>query len=375
IHFNQPLFFGKETRYIEQAINLGKISGDGAFTKKCQTFFEQRYGFSKTLLTTSCTDALEMCALLLDIKSGDEIIIPSFTFVSCANAFVLRGAKIIFADSEHNNPNIDTTALENLITPKTKAILVVHYAGFACKMNEIISLTKKHNLFLIEDVAHGIDNTYNNQPLGSFGDLATYSFHETKNVTSGEGGMLVINNKKLHKRAEIIREKGTNRSAFFRGEIDKYNWIDIGSSFLPADINAAFLYAQLEQLDNIQKRRIEIWNRYYDALKPLTNNMLATLPTVNTYTKVNGHIFYLVCKNLEERTKLIKHLLANKVSAVFHYQPLHLSPYYTENNTHIPHLPNAEKFANCLLRFPLHLHLTNKQIDYVASVITSFYLK
>ncbi|MCB0513731.1 MAG: dTDP-4-amino-4,6-dideoxygalactose transaminase, partial [Bacteroidetes bacterium] len=278
INFNKPYFTGKETEYIQQAVQSGKISGDGMFTKKCHQFFESKYGFKKCLLTTSCTDALEMAAILIDIKEGDEVIMPSFTFVSTANAFVLRGANIIFADSYFDNPNIDADAIEQLITPKTKAIVVVHYAGMACDMDKIIELANKYKLFVIEDAAQAIDSFYiskgTKKPLGSIGHLAAFSFHETKNIISGEGGMLVINDERFIERAEIIREKGTNRSKFFRGEVDKYGWVDIGSSFLPSDIIAAFLYAQLENLDAIQTKRKEIWNSYFEGLKTLEERKL-----------------------------------------------------------------------------------------------------
>ena len=269
IPFNKPHLTGKETDYIRESVLSGKISGDGIYTKKCHQYFESKYGFRKAMLTTSCTDALEMCAILLDIKPGDEVIAPSYTFVSTVNAFVLRGAKIIFADSCVENPNIDMNDVEKLITPKTRAIIVVHYAGIACDMDRVMQLASDHNLFVVEDAAQAIDSYYNGKPLGSIGHLAAFSFHETKNIISGEGGMLVVNDDQFIKRAEIIREKGTNRSSFFRGEIDKYGWVDIGSSFLPSDIIAAFLYAQIENIDVIQSKRREIWDRYYSALKPL----------------------------------------------------------------------------------------------------------
>jgi len=263
IPFNKPYLTGKEAHYLYHAVYSGKISGNGMFTQKCHNFFVQRYGFKKCLLTTSCTDALEMAAILIDIKQGDEVIMPSYTFVSTANAFVLRGATIVFADSGASNPNIDAEKLESLITPKTKAIVPVHYAGIACDMDKIMALAEKYNLFVIEDAAQAIDSYYNGRPLGSIGHLAAFSFHETKNIISGEGGMLVINDERFFRRAEIIWEKGTNRAEFFRGEVNKYGWVDIGSSFLPSEIIAAFLYAQLENLDDIQLKRKSIWNKYY----------------------------------------------------------------------------------------------------------------
>ncbi len=304
ISFNKPYFTGKETEYIEQAVASMKISGDGIFTKKCHQFFEETYGFKKVLLTTSCTDALEMAAILLDIKEGDEVIAPSYTFVSTVNAFVLRGAKIIFCDSATENTNIDVEQIENLISPKTKVIVAVHYAGIACDMDKIMGLSKKYNLFVVEDAAQAIDSFYKGKPLGSIGHLATFSFHETKNIISGEGGMLAINDERFINRAEIIREKGTNRSAFFRGEIDKYGWVDIGSSFLPSDIIAAFLFAQLENLDGIQTRRVQIWNRYNESLKSL-KSLNIKLPFIPNYATNNAHMYYMVCRNLKERSELV----------------------------------------------------------------------
>ncbi|HWY37016.1 MAG TPA: dTDP-4-amino-4,6-dideoxygalactose transaminase, partial [Bacteroidia bacterium] len=333
ITFNKPYFTGKETDYIFEAVQSMKISGDGMFTHKCHDFFEKKYGFKKVLLTTSCTDALEMAAILLDIKEGDEIITPSFTFVSTVNAFILRGAKIIFADSYADEPNIDVSKIESLITPRTKAIVPVHYAGAACEMDKIMELAQKHNLFVVEDAAQAIDSFYTGsdgvkKPLGSIGHMAAFSFHETKNIMAGEGGMLVINDDRFIKRAEIIREKGTNRSAFFRGEIDKYGWVDIGSSFLPSDIIAAFLFAQLESLDKIQAKRKDTWNSYHTGLQPLEKAGKLKLPEIPSYATNNAHMFYLVCKNLDERTKLIAHLKKNGIAAVFHYLSLHRSPFY-----------------------------------------------
>ncbi|MGZ3867208.1 MAG: dTDP-4-amino-4,6-dideoxygalactose transaminase, partial [Bacteroidia bacterium] len=321
IPFNKPYMTGKETDYITEAVASGKISGDGMFTKKCHAFFEEKYGFKKVLLTTSCTDALEMAAILLDIKEGDEVIIPSYTFVSTVNAFVLRGAKIVFADSGADNPNLDVTKIEALITPKTKVIVPVHYAGIACDMDVIMKLAEKYNLYVVEDAAQAIDSFYKGRPLGSIGHLAAFSFHETKNIISGEGGMLAINDERFIKRAEIIREKGTNRSAFFRGEIDKYGWVDIGSSFLPSDIIAAFLYAQIEKLDDIQKKRKSIWDHYEKELNHLSGKGIK-LPHIPTYATNNAHMFYLACKNLDERTKLIEHLKQDDINAVFHYLSL-----------------------------------------------------
>ena len=310
IVFNKPYLTGKETEYIHEAVLSGKISGDGIFTKKCHQFFEDRFGFKKCLLTTSCTDALEMAAILINTQPGDEVIVPSYTFVSTANAFALRGAKIVFADSSPDNPNIDIDILESLITPKTKAIVPVHYAGIACDMDKITALAGKYGLYVIEDAAQAIDSYYTGsdnikRALGSIGHMAAFSFHETKNIMSGEGGMLVINDNRFIERAEIIREKGTNRSKFFRGEIDKYGWVDIGSSFLPSDIIAAFLYAQLENLDDIQNKRKAIWDVYFDVFKTLDSEGTIRVPSIPSYATNNAHMFYLVCKSIEERTELM----------------------------------------------------------------------
>jgi dTDP-4-amino-4,6-dideoxygalactose transaminase len=371
IDFNKPYLTGKETQYIQDAVVSMKISGDGMFTKKCHHYFETKYGFKKALLTTSCTDALEMAAILLDIKEGDEVIAPSYTFVSTVNAFVLRGAKIVFVDSDTENPNMDIDAIEALITPKTKVLLPVHYAGIACDMDKIMALAKKHNLFVVEDAAQAIDSYYKGKPLGSIGHLAAFSFHETKNIISGEGGMLVINDERFIKRAEIIREKGTNRSAFFRGEIDKYGWVDIGSSFLPSDIIAAFLYAQLENLDRIQKRRKEIWDIYNKELAPL-KEMGVKLPYVPTEATNNAHMYYIVCRNLNERTQLIKHLKAQEINTVFHYLSLHKSPYYS--NKHDGRvLSRADGYTNCLLRLPMYYELSNEDVDFICKNILLFY--
>ncbi len=372
IPFNKPFVIGNELDYIRQAVESGKISGDGMFTKKCNNFFEKRYGFQKVLLTTSCTDALEMAALLLDIQPGDEVIIPSFTFVSTANAFVLRGAKIIFADSQISSPNIDEAQIESLITNKTKAIVVVHYAGIACDMDAILEIAKKYNLYVVEDAAHAIESFYKGKPLGSFGHLATFSFHETKNIISGEGGLLIINDERFIKRAEIIREKGTNRSAFFRGEVDKYGWVDIGSSFLPSDIIAAYLYAQLECIEQIQEKRVSIWNTYYNRLFPLHEMERIKLPLIPHFAYNNGHMFYMICRDLETRTALIDYLRTHSVHAVFHYISLHRSPYY-----HSLHdgrsLSFSDFYTDRLIRLPLFYELTNVNLDYICSLIETFF--
>ena len=371
IEFNKPHLTGRETQYIEDAVISMKISGDGMFTKKCHRFFEEKYGFKKTLLTTSCTDALEMAAILLDIKEGDEVIAPSYTFVSTVNAFVLRGAKIVFVDSAKENPNLDVDAIEALITPKTKVLLPVHYAGIACDMDKIMNLAKKHNLFVVEDAAQAIDSYYKKKPLGSIGHLAAFSFHETKNIISGEGGMLDINDDRFVKIAEIIREKGTNRSAFFRGEIDKYGWVDIGSSFLPSDIIAAFLYAQLENLELIQKRRKKIWNDYDKELAPL-KKIGIKLPHIPKEATNNAHMYYLVCRNLDERSGLIDHLKKQNISSVFHYLSLHKSPFYTDKHDN-RELINTDLFSDCLLRLPMYYDLTHDEVLKITSHILEFY--
>ncbi len=372
IPFNKPYLTGKETHYIYQAVQSAKISGDGIYTKKCHAFFETKYGFKKALLTTSCTDALEMAAILSNIQPGDEVIAPSYTFVSTVNAFILRGAKIVFADSRADNPNIDETKIEELITPKTKVILVVHYAGIACDMDYIMAIAKKHKLLLIEDAAQAIDSFYKGKPLGSLGAMGAFSFHETKNVISGEGGMLVINDPQYIGRAEIIREKGTNRSAFFRGEIDKYGWVDMGSSFLPSDIIAAFLFSQLENLDDIQKKRKHIWNRYNDSLKVLAEKKHVQLPFIPEYATNNAHMYYMVCNSVEERTGLITHLKSKDMHAVFHYISLHDSQFY-KNKHDGRSLPNCDRYSECLVRLPLYYELTDEQVDSVTAEIKSYY--
>jgi len=372
IPFNKPYMTGDELYYIKDAVSRGKISGNGYYTNKCQNFFQEKIGFRKCLLTSSCTDALEMSAILLDLKPGDEVIMPSYTFVSTANAFVLQGAKIIFADSSPNHPNIDTSKLESLITSKTRAIVVVHYGGAACNMDRVLELANNNNLIVIEDAAQAIDSYYKQKPLGSIGHLATFSFHETKNIISGEGGMLVINDKRFEKRAEIIWEKGTNRSAFFRGEVDKYSWVDIGSSFLPSDVTAAFLYAQLENLEKIQTRRKRIWFRYQEGLQSLERKQKIKLPKIPEYASVNGHLFYIICKNIIERNELIVFLKNNGVNAVFHYVSLHKSEFFLKNNENID-LNNCEDFSDNLLRLPLFYELDRQDQQKIIESINEFY--
>ena len=375
IPFNKPFLTGKEAHYMYQAVYTGKLSGNGVFTKKCQQFFEEKYGFKKAVMTTSGTDALEMAAILCDVKPGDEVIVPSYTFVSSALAFVRQGARIIFADSCEDNPNIDAGKIEALITDKTKVIVPVHYAGVACDMDKIMEIANRHNILVVEDAAQAIDSYYKGRPLGSIGHLGCFSFHETKNVTAGgEGGLLTVNDERFIRRAEIIWEKGTNRAEFFRGMVNKYGWVDTGSSFLPSEINTAFLWAQLESLETIQNRRKAIWNMYYDGLKDLEANGCFTMPDIPDYATNNGHMFYLVCRNLDERTKLIAYLKEQGVGAVFHYLSLHLSDYYKEHHMgEIPNLPNCDRFADCLVRLPMYFELTDEDVVFVIKSINEFY--
>lgn len=366
IPFNKPYVSGNELSYISKALSMGKISGNGYFTNLCHEFFENKYDFKKVLLTNSCTDALEMAAILLDIVAGDEVILPSFTFVSTANAFMLRGAKLVFCDSENEHPNIDAKQIESLITQKTKAIVVVHYAGISCDMISITALAEKYNLFVIEDAAQAINSFHisekgDKRAIGSFGDLSTFSFHETKNIISGEGGMLVINNANLIPRAEIIWEKGTNRKAFSKGEVSKYDWVDIGSSFLPSEMIAAYLWGQLENIDKIQDKRSELWDSYYFKLKTWAEIHGIEIPNIPKYSSNNYHIFYLICINEKQRNKLIEHLRKNKILAVFHYQSLHKSQFFKDNHDGRI-LKNAEKFSDCLLRLPMFYELNNEEV-------------
>lgn len=352
-----------------QAVFNGKLSGNGEFTKKCQVFFETRYGFKKCLLTTSGTDALEMCAMLCDLQCGDEVIIPSYTFVSTALAFLREGAKVVFADSMKRNPNLDAETLESLITPKTKVIVPVHYAGVACDMDAIMAVAQKHNLLVVEDAAQSIDSYYKGKPLGSIGHLSAFSFHETKNITAGgEGGLLVVNDERFVRRAEILWEKGTNRAEFFRGEVNKYGWVDMGSSFLPAEINAAFLWAQLENLDEIQSKRKQLWNRYYELLKPLADKGYFALPDMPEYASNNAHMFYLTFLSLETRTALIKHLKDNDIMAVFHYLSLHSSAYYADKHDGRT-LPECDRYADTLVRLPMYYDLSLDDVDHICALI------
>lgn len=372
IGFNKPYVTGNELEYMKTAVLNRKISGDGVYTKKCHAFFEERFKFNKSLLTTSCTDALEMAAILLNIQPGDEVIAPSYTFVSTVNAFILRGAKVVFVDSSEESPNMNVDLVEALITEKTKAIIPVHYAGVACDMDPLLAIANKYGIAVIEDAAQAIDSYYKGKPLGSFGSMAAFSFHETKNIISGEGGLFVANDSAFSARAEIIREKGTNRSAFFRGEVDKYNWVDIGSSFLPSDLIAAFLYAQLENLDAIQEKRKQIWSTYYNALSVLQEQGKLKLPVIPEYASNNAHMFYLVCRSLEERTALIAFLKANNVQAVFHYLSLHKSDFYRPFNQG-GELPWSDHYTDHLLRLPFYFDLSDSDLGRITGTILEFF--
>lgn len=370
IPFNKPFLTGREFVYINESVLSGKISGNGIFTKKCQAFLEAKYGFKKALLTTSCTDALEMCAILAGIGPGDEVIVPSYTFVSTVLPFLRQGAKAIFVDSCIDNPNIDVNKIESHITEKTKAIVVVHYAGVACDMDVVMNLSKKYNLVVIEDAAQAIDSKYKDKYLGSIGDLAAFSFHETKNINSGEGGLIAINNDKYLDRSEIIWEKGTNRSSFFRGEINKYGWVDIGSSFLPSEIIAGYLWAQLECLDLIQSKRIFITNLYFDLLKDWISFNSFQCLNVPGYATNNGHMFYIIVDDQSKRQVIIDKLKSNGVLSVFHYQSLHKSDYYLKYHDG-SELPNSDKYSDCLLRLPLYFELSQADIEFICNVIKS----
>lgn len=371
IPFNKPYLTGKEMHYMYQAVYSGKISGNGMYTKKCQKLFEDKFGFKKALLTTSCTDALEMCALLADIQPGDEVIIPSYTFVSTALAFVRQGAKIVFADSNAQNPNIDAHHIEELVTSRTKVIVPVHYAGIACDMDLIMAIAKRHNLLVIEDAAQGIDSYYKGKALGAIGHMAAFSFHETKNINSGEGGLLAINDERFVNRSEIIWEKGTNRSEFFRGVVNKYGWVDTGSSFLPSEIIAAYLWAQLENLENIQQQRKKIWNQYHEGLKSWANENGIGLPVIPDYATNNGHMFYMVCNSPEQRDGLIKRLMDNDILAVFHYLSLHKSPYYHDKHDG-REMVNSDRYTECLLRLPLYYELSDDDVNRIIDTIKAF---
>lgn len=373
IPFNKPHLVGPELEYIRQAVAAGKLSGNGEFTRLCQQFFEQQYGIYKALLTTSGTAALEMAALLLDIQPGDEVIVPSYTFTSTANAFVLRGARIVFADSCPDHPSLDITQLEALITARTRAIVPVHYGGQPpTDLPALLALAERYGLWLVEDAAQAIEARYEGQPLGTFGHLAAFSFHETKNLSSGEGGLLAINDSRLAARAEIIWEKGTNRAAFARGEAARYEWVDIGSSFLPSELNAAYLWAQLEALTAIQIRRQQHWQYYAAALAPLTDSGAFKLLPAIVGAQPNWHLFAIICRNQVERDALLTHLRQQGILAVFHYLSLHRSPYYASQHDGRP-LPHADHFSQTLVRLPLYHDLQPEQQQRVVHVIKRFY--
>ncbi len=373
ISFHKPHFTQLEEDYLKQAMSNRKLSGDGEFTKKCHAWIEENTKTKKALLTTSCTHALEMAAILLNISKGDEVIMPSYTFVSTANAFALRGAKIVFVDIRPDTMNMDETKIEAAITDKTKAIVPVHYAGVSCEMDTIMGIARQHNLFVVEDAAQGITSTYKGQALGTIGDIGTYSFHDTKNITCGEGGVLLINNESFIKRAEIIREKGTNRSQFFRGEIDKYSWKDIGSSYLPSELNASILLAQLERIDEIQTRRLDIWSIYHDSLLPLEQKGIIEFQKIPAECTNNAHMFYFKAKDLTERQKLIDYLKQNKIAALFHYIPLHSSDAglklgrFHENDIYTT--ADSER----LVRLPLFYDLKKEEVEFVCQKIYDFY--
>ena len=380
IPFNKPYLTGKEAHYLYDAVYSGKLSGNGKYTRRCQEFFEKKYNFGKCLLTTSCTDALEMAAILINIKEGDEVIMPSFTFVSTSNAFVLRGAKIVFADSRKDHPGIDETKVESLITNRTKAIVPVHYAGVACNMDIIMEVAKKYNLFVIEDAAQAVDSYFTGKDgikkaLGSIGHLAAFSFHETKNIISGEGGMLAINDMQFADRAEIIWEKGTNRSAFFRGEADKYGWVDIGSSFLPSELISSFLWAQLENMEVIQEKRKEIWKNYDEHFRGVIDiGSSVQLPFIPNYATNNAHMYYLVCSNGIERAKLIQDLKKEGILSVFHYLSLHKSQFY-KSNCEGCELIESDHFSDCLVRLPFFFELSNEDQSKIIDLVLEFFKK
>lgn len=373
IPFNIPPFTGKEMDYIRQAVENQKICGDGPYTKKCSEWIEQKTGTAKCLLTTSCTHATELAALLADVKEGDEVIMPSYTFVSTADAFVLRGAKPVFVDIRPDTMNIDETLIEDAITPRTKAIVPVHYAGVACEMDTIMDIAKRHHLLVIEDAAQGIMSTYKRQALGTIGDFGCYSFHETKNYSMGEGGALLIKDPKYAEEAEIIREKGTNRSKFFRGQIDKYTWVNYGSSYLPSDMNAAYLWAQLELADEINEKRLSLWNHYRELLTPLKEQGYIELPTVPEGCVHNAHMFYIKAKDLEERTRLIDFLKKNEIWSVFHYIPLHTAPAGMKFGEFHGEDRYTTKESERLCRLPMYYSLELDQVEYIVSKVKEFY--
>lgn len=373
ISFNNPPFVGEEIRYITEAINNRKICGDGEFTKRCHAFFENQSGTAKALLTTSCTHALEMAAILADIEPGDEVIMPSYTFVSTADAFVGRGAKIVFVDIRPDTMNIDEKLIEAAITEKTKVIVPVHYAGVSCEMDTILDIAKRHNLMVVEDAAQGVNAFYKGKALGTLGDFGCFSFHETKNYSMGEGGALLIRDESNIERAEIIREKGTNRSKFFRGQVDKYSWVSFGSSYLPSDMNAAYLWAQLEKFDEINENRLNSWNFYYNALRPLEDKGVIKLPVVPQGCTHNAHMFYIKAKDLDERTRLIAYLKENGIGTAFHYVPLHSSTAGEKYGVFFSEDKYTTKESERLLRLPMYYGLTESDCEYICNKIFEFY--
>ena len=370
IPFNKPYCSGRELGYMEKVCHSTTMSGNGEFTKKCHKFFEEKYGFKKCLLTTSGTDALEMCAMLCDLKPGDEVIVPSYTFVSTALAFLREGAKVVFADSGAQNPNVRVEDIEPLITERTKVIAVVHYAGVACDMDAVMALAEKHGLLGVEDAAHSVDSFYKGKPLGSIGHLGAFSFHETKNISSGEGGMLVVNDERFIRRSEIIWEKGTNRAEFYRGMVNKYGWCDMGSSFLPSEFNAAYLWAQLEQLDDIQGKRKHIWQMYDEGLRGKIDPQIV-IPELPKYATNNAHMYYLLCPSLEYRTKLMGYLKEQGIQTTFHYLPLHSSAYYQDKHDG-RELPNCDRYGDTLVRLPLFYELTDEEVKKIVETIRNF---
>lgn len=370
IPFNKPYCSGRELKYMKEVCHSTTMSGNGQFTKKCHQFFEEKYNFNKCLLATSGTDALEMCAMLCELKPGDEVIVPSYTFVSTALAFLREGAKVVFADSGSANPNVRAEDIEPLITPQTKVIAVVHYAGVACDMDAIMALAEKHNLLVVEDAAHSVDSFYKGKPLGGIGHLGAFSFHETKNISSGEGGMLVVNDERFIRRSEIIWEKGTNRAEFYRGMVNKYGWCDMGSSFLPSEFNAAYLWAQLEQLDDIQNKRKHIWQMYYEGLKGKIDPQII-IPELPCYATNNAHMFYLLCPSLDYRSKLMNYLKEKGIQTTFHYLPLHSSAYYQDKHDG-RELLNCDRYGDTLVRLPLFYELIDGDIHTIVETIKGF---
>lgn len=370
IPFNKPYFSGKELKYLEDVCHSTTMSGNGQFTKKCHEFLEKKYGFKKCLLATSGTDALEMCAMLCKLKPGDEVIVPSYTFVSSALAFLREGAKVVFCDSSKESPNVSLENIEPLVTPRTKVICVVHYAGVAVDMDPIMEFANEHGILVVEDAAQAIDSYYKGRPLGSIGHFGAFSFHETKNISSGEGGLCVVNDDRYISRAEIIWEKGTNRAEFYRGMVNKYGWVDMGSSFLPSEFNAAYLWAQLEQMDDIQNKRKHIWQMYWDGLNGQIDPSIR-MPYIPDYATNNAHMFYMVFPNLDYRTRYMKFMKENGVTPTFHYLPLHSSEYYKDKHDG-RELPYCDHYGDCLVRLPLFYELTDEEVQKIIDLTKEF---